>query len=251
MYKILAKPFFMGKRVVYMPSCHSTNEVAIDLLKKGSIEEGTIVITDHQTTGRGQQGNRWEAEEGKNITCSLILKPKTLPITDQFVLNIITSLGVADMVEEILSLETKVKWPNDVYCSGKKISGILINNTIKGSLMESAIIGIGLNVNQRHFDYDGASSISLLSGNTTYDLPKILESLILSIEKRYLQWKNKDDLRADYLDKMYWIGQVRTFKANGKFFTGIIRGATKAGRLIVEEEAQTKEYDFKAIEFVK
>jgi len=252
LYKILAKPFFMGKRVVYMPSCHSTNEVASDLLKKGRIEEGTIVITDNQTKGRGQQGNHWEAEEGKNITCSLILRPKALPTIDQFVLNIIASLGVADIVREVLSIDTEVKWPNDVYCEGQKISGILINNFIKRSSIESAVIGIGLNVNQNSFEYEKATSLSLLSGNNTYDLPQILESLILSIEKRYFQWKNhRETLWNDYLDRMYWYGEVRTYKANNRFFTGIIRGVTKAGRLILEGEEKTSEYDFKAIEFVE
>lgn len=242
----------MGKRVVYMPSCHSTNDVASDLLKKQEIEEGTIVITNHQTSGRGQQGNHWEADAGKNITFSLVLKPKALFVVDHFVLNVIISLGVADLVQNILSIGVKVKWPNDVYCNGGKICGILIKNTVKGQVLENSIVGIGLNVNQQHFSYSRATSLSLLSGNTTYDLSQILESLILSIEKRYFQWKNDvESLWDDYFMNMYWYEEVRTYKADGEYFTGIIKGVTKTGRLIVEQENEIRMFDFKTIEFVK
>ncbi len=242
----------MGKKVVYMPSCHSTNQVALDLLKNGRVEEGTIVITNHQTSGRGQQGNQWEAEEGKNITCSLILKPKSLPIADQFLLNVIISLGVADLVRDILSMDTKVKWPNDIYCNSEKICGILVNNTVKGHTLENSVIGIGLNVNQQQFSHPKATSLALLSGNTTYDLPQILEALITAIEKRYFQWKNDTlGLWEDYIANLYWHDEVRTYKTEGEYFTGLIRGVTKSGQLLVEGEEQTREFEFKTIEFVK
>ena len=242
----------MGKKIVYMPSCHSTNQVASDLLKKQEIQEGTIIITDHQTSGRGQLKNHWEADAGKNITCSLILKPKSLTVVDQFVLNIIISLGVADLVDDITSMEIKVKWPNDIYCNDEKISGILINNTIKGQMLENSVIGIGLNVNQQHFSSPKATSLSSMSGNTTYNLPQVLESLIFSIEKRYFQWKNDEkSLQKDYLNKMYWYDEVRTYKTSTEYFTGIIKGITKSGRLLVESKQGTREFEFKTIEFVK
>ena len=242
----------MGKKVVYMPSCHSTNQVATDLLKNGDIAEGTIVITDHQTKGRGQRGNHWEAEEGKNITCSIILKPKTLLISDQFILNVIVSMGVADLVSSVLSMDTKVKWPNDIYCKGEKISGILINNSIKKNMLESSVIGIGLNVNQQQFTNSKATSLSVLSGNATYNLSQILESLVLSVEKRYFQWKNNtESLWEDYLAQLYWLGEVRTYKSREEYFTGIIRSVTKSGRLVIEGEGHTTEFDFKTITFIK
>jgi len=162
------------------------------------------------------------------------------------------SLGVADLVSDVLSMDAKVKWPNDVYCNDEKISGILINSTIKGHMLENSVVGIGLNVNQQHFSNTKATSLSLLSGNATYNLPQILESLILCVEKRYFQWKNDiEGLRADYFKNMYWHNQVRTYKENGKHFTGVIKGVTNAGKLMVEDEEQTRLFDFKAIEFVK
>ena len=252
MYKILAKPFFIGKNIVFMSSCHSTNDVASDLLKAGDVQEGTIVITDHQSKGRGQQGNHWEADPGKNITCSVILKPKTLLISDQFLLNVITSLAIADLVSDVLTIESKVKWPNDIYCLGDKICGILINNYLKKDCISSAVIGIGLNVNQRSFDIDNATSLSTLSGNATYDLPQILESLVLSIEKRYFQWKNDEaTLWQEYLSKLYWKDEIRTFIAGGKYFTGVIRDVTKQGQLVVEKEQGLQPFDFKTISFIK
>jgi BirA family biotin operon repressor/biotin-[acetyl-CoA-carboxylase] ligase len=242
----------MGKRVVYMPSCHSTNDVASDLLKNGSIEEGTIVITDHQIHGRGQQGNQWEADQGKNITCSLILKPKPLLVKEQFVLNVMISLGVADLVEKVTSKDANVKWPNDIYCEGHKICGILISNIVRKNTIETTVAGIGLNVNQMQFMNGNATSLALLSGNVTYNLEQILESLIMAVEKRYFQWKNNcDDLWDDYLSKLYWLDEVRTFEANDEYFTGMIRGVSRTGQLLIEDEVGVKEFEFKTIRFAK
>ena len=130
--------------------------------------------------------------------------------------------------------------------------GILIKNAIKKNLFESSVVGIGLNVNQRQFINTKATSLSVLSGNSTYDLSQILESLVLSIEKRYFQWKNDlDNLWKEYLERLYWLGEVRTYKSEKEYFTGIIRGVTKSGRLVVEGENHTREFDFKTITFIK
>ena len=84
MYKILAKTFFIGKKVQFLTTCHSTNEVADSLLREGTDIDGTVVITDCQTAGKGQQGRSWEAEPGKNLTFSLILHPRFLMVSQQF-----------------------------------------------------------------------------------------------------------------------------------------------------------------------
>lgn len=115
-----------------------------------------------QTAGRGQRGNSWEAEPGKNITLSLILRPEQLPAMRQFELSEAVALAVADTVESLGIGHVAVKWPNDIYVGDRKIAGILIENTLSGNLISRSIVGIGLNVNQREFHSDAPNPVSAL-----------------------------------------------------------------------------------------
>ena len=252
MYNNLAKPFFIGKRVVYMPTCHSTNEVASEMVKNGQYIEGTIVITDHQFAGRGQHGNSWEAEPHKNLTFSMILKPVSLSINEHFMLNIIISLGISDYLIQLGLIDIAIKWPNDIYVKSKKIAGILIQNTVKRSSIENSIIGIGLNVNQVNFENKNATSVSLHT-NQDYSLHELLEGIVLSIEARYLQFKSgkSGQLREEYTKAIYWLDKVHTFEDNSGFFSGIIRGINWQGQLEIECEESTKYFNFKEVKFIK
>src|SRR4051794_34289976 len=103
----------MGKNLVFVPECHSTNDLALQLCQQSAVLEGSVVITLNQTKGRGQRGNSWETEPGKNLTLSLIVKPAFLAIQDQFMLNVISSLGVLDYLRDSSTSKLHVKWPND------------------------------------------------------------------------------------------------------------------------------------------
>src|SRR5690348_13137008 len=104
----------MGHSLVFMPECHSTNGEALRLLQDNPpVAEGTVIITDNQTAGRGQRGNTWESEPGKNLTFSIILKPTFLHPKDQFKLNMCVSLALHDYLTSQLQ-DVKIKWPNDM-----------------------------------------------------------------------------------------------------------------------------------------
>jgi len=135
----------MGRKVVYLPTCHSTNDYAFELLRKSDIESGTIVITDHQTSGKGQRGNTWLAEPGKNITCSIIYRPLNMPAAEQFRLNIILSVAIFNVLGKRALPKLKIKWPNDVLVDQKKICGILPE-----IFMNHLIIGVGINFSENH-----------------------------------------------------------------------------------------------------
>lgn len=252
MYNNLAKPFFMGKRVVYMPSCHSTNDLAADIIKNDRALEGTIVITDHQTAGRGQQGNWWEADQGKNLTFSLILTPKGLALADHFMLNIIISLGISDFLKELKFEGTTIKWPNDIYHPYGKIGGILIQNTVKSHAIEHSIVGIGLNVNQQKFNTKGATSITCISG-MKYSLAEVLDDVVHCTEVRYMQFKSNmlKQLTSDYKSRMMWKDEVHTFEGASGFFTGIVRGINTEGQLEIECEEETRYFNFKEVKYIK
>ena len=137
---------FTGKMSIYLPETESTNNYAMDLISKTNPPEGTCIYTAYQSAGRGQIGRYWHSETGKNILISYILYPKDLKIADQFMLNIIASLAVRDVVD-LFCLNVKIKWPNDIYVDDKKIAGILVQSVLRNNTIKATIIGIGLNVN--------------------------------------------------------------------------------------------------------
>ena len=164
MHKILTNTLFTGKQLVYLPSCHSTNDIASEMLNANTAYDGMVVVADHQTQGRGQRGNVWVAEAGQNLTFSLVYKPHFLKPELQFLLNIITSLGIKDVLQQFLLQGIAIKWPNDIYIQGKKVAGVLIESAIKGRQLQHAVIGVGLNVNQTTFSVPTATSLHLMLG---------------------------------------------------------------------------------------
>ena len=156
----------MGHSLVFMPECHSTNDEASRLIQNSNVLEGTVVITGNQTAGRGQRGNAWFSEPGKNLTFSILIKPSFLSVKNQFYLNIAFSLGLFDYLKEVLKTEVKIKWPNDILVNGKKICGILIENHLQAQHIQHSIVGIGLNVNQHHHLLATATSMNLENGKS-------------------------------------------------------------------------------------
>ncbi|MBA4054496.1 MAG: biotin--[acetyl-CoA-carboxylase] ligase, partial [Marivirga sp.] len=210
MYKIPASTLFLGKNLVFMPECHSTNTFALELCQQAPPPaDGTVVITANQTAGRGQRGNSWFVEPGKNLTFSIILRTHFLAIKDQFYLNIFISLAVYDYLIHKQCPQPRIKWPNDIYTGDKKICGILIENQVLGNKLTNTIIGIGLNINQNRFEMDKATSLSQV-WNTEFALQDELDTLLGIIEARYFLLKQNDftELMSNYLDAMYWLNET-------------------------------------------
>lgn len=251
LYKILAKTLFLGKEVIYMPSCHSTNDIALQMLKKPDTREGMVVITDHQTAGRGQRGNDWVSDPKANLILSVILKPNFLQASDQFYLNIIASLAVSRMIESAVNQNlTKVKWPNDVLLNEKKVTGILIENTLQRNLIQWSVVGMGINVNQRDLGIGKATSLYEVT-NRISQLPVLFEMLIESLEYYYLKLKSgkKEELKGEYLQNLFGFQQFRKYRTE-YFFDGKIIDVTEAGRLVMETTNGVQSFDFKEVEFM-
>ena len=154
---------FIGSNIIFLPEVDSTNSYATELLKNVNIAEGTVIHTAHQTQGKGQRGNSWEAQIASNLTTSIVLKPSFLELKNQFFLYQITALACYDLMAELLNnsqYDIKIKWPNDILVNKKKIAGILIENVITHSTLNYSVIGIGINVNQLLFT-DGINATSL------------------------------------------------------------------------------------------
>lgn len=250
MHKFFANTLFIGKKVIYLPTCHSTNDIAASLVPQQDIYEGTVIITDHQTSGKGQRGNSWEAEPSKNLTFSIILQPALLQISNQFFLNIIISLALHDYLTKQLT-GIKIKWPNDIYFYDNKIGGILIENAVKAGKIESVIAGIGLNINQTKFRYSNAISLAQACRHE-FDKEAVLEELLMTIEARYLQLKAGafEKLKKEYLTHLYWREEEHIFKEQD-FFNGKIKGIDNNGKLGVEVNNEMRYFDVKEIKFIK
>jgi BirA family transcriptional regulator, biotin operon repressor / biotin---[acetyl-CoA-carboxylase] ligase len=256
--KIQPKTLFLGKITKYLSTCHSTNDIASEMIQKTQFSqeeviEGTVIVTDNQTAGRGQRGNSWEAQAGENLTFSLILKPSFLQASEQFQLNVAVSLGVYDFLSKYLDEGLKVKWSNDLYYENQKLGGILIENTLSGYQIGYSVVGIGLNINQKNFGISTATSLFNLScPPQPYQLEELLENLLEAIEKNYLALKNGNyqQLKAKYLSVLFRFQEWHWFKQNEKEFMGQIIGIDETGKLALEVNDKINYYDFKEIQFV-
>jgi len=251
LYKIPANTLFLGKNIVFVPECHSTNTLAADLSSKTDMAEGSLVITAYQSAGRGQRGNTWLVEPDMNFTFSLILKPRFLSVKDQFYLNRFVSLGLTDYLRNYFDEGVKIKWPNDILIRDKKVCGILIENQLSAMQLTQSIVGIGLNMNQKEFGVTTASSLSLLSGKE-FDLQTELEKLLGALEARYLQLKqNKlEVLNSVYLQRLHWINERHTFTASDKTFEGEIIGTDEIGRLQIKSREGIRTFDVKEVSYL-
>ncbi|OOG76221.1 biotin--[acetyl-CoA-carboxylase] ligase [Algoriphagus sp. A40] len=251
MYKILANTIFLGKDVLFLPECHSTNDKALELIRSGQAREGTIVICAHQTRGKGQRGNNWESAPGQNLTFSLVLKPGFLDVTEQFFLNMMISNSIRKLLQDYLP-DLQVKWPNDLVIPDKgKIGGILIENILSSNSWEFAVVGIGLNINQRQFGAAKATSLALITGGE-FDLQELFRLLISHIEQGIISLKKGklEEILRDYLQHLFLKDQWAVYKENDTEFEGKIAGVTRDGKLQVRlRNGLIRSFDLKEISF--
>jgi BirA family biotin operon repressor/biotin-[acetyl-CoA-carboxylase] ligase len=211
-----------------------------------------VVITDKQTKGRGQRGNQWITEPGKNLTFSLILKPAFLIPSEQFFLTIAVSLGIVDCIKGYFNLTASIKWPNDIIVEGKKVAGILTENQLRGNKIIHSIVGIGLNVNQESFAVPAAGSLLQMTGRSC-DLSLLLNELLEHIESRYIMLRNgrAKELTRDYLQVLYWKDEEHVYFSKGERLKGVIKGISPTGKLVVEMDHSEQVFDIKEIEYLE
>jgi BirA family biotin operon repressor/biotin-[acetyl-CoA-carboxylase] ligase len=230
--------------------CHSTNEYAEKLIEDNNFFEGTTIVTSNQTNGKGQRGNKWETEPGKNLTFSVVFKPRFLPVQNQFYLNIFTSISIINVLSKY-STGFKIKWPNDIYWYNHKIGGILIENKLKLPQLETSIVGIGVNINQNEFSGLNATSLFRITNKET-NLESILSQILSSLEVNYLRLKKGElkNLLFEYYESLYWRGELHTFKSD-EYFIGEIIGIDESGKLVVNTNNELKYFDLKEIQFIE
>jgi len=225
------------KRAKYtFHSLDSTNNFAAKLLRDANPEEGTVILSEFQTSGRGQRGKNWEAESGKNLLLSVILRPTFLELEKNALLNKAVALSVFDTVKTFCeTAQVHIKWPNDILVNGKKIAGILIENTLNNRTIEASIVGVGINVLQTDFLESRATSLALES-NRLIPVDVVCDSLLKHLEQRYQLLIDGDfkKLRTDYREHLFGLNKTRRFSYRGSEIQAIIRGVAPEGKLILE-----------------
>lgn len=182
---------YIGRRVHYLTSVTSTNEVGKTLAEKGEIE-GTIIISEEQTKGKGRLGRKWITEGPDSIAASLILKPNISP-REAPSITLITAISIVEALHDVTGYDIGIKWPNDVILENKKLCGILTEMNAEMDIVNYIIVGMGLNVNQKSFqDEIENMAISLKSyKGKGFDRRIILSSILNKFEKNYEIFKEK------------------------------------------------------------
>ncbi|WP_347838853.1 biotin--[acetyl-CoA-carboxylase] ligase [uncultured Draconibacterium sp.] len=244
--------FLTDKNIIVLSEVDSTNNYAKQLLAQKATQ-GTVVLAHYQHSGRGQVGNSWESERGKNLLFSLILKPDFLMAAQQFYISKIVSLALVKVLSQYLK-GVIIKWPNDIYVGEQKIAGMLIENWVKGNNLESSVVGVGLNVNQEKFLSGAPNPVSLKQLlNEELDITAILKEFLLQLDE-YLHVLNRglfDEIDEEYCKNLFRNSGWHRYKKGATEFEAKITGIGSFGQLRLEKRDGTlSEFMFKEVEFV-
>ncbi len=242
----------LGIDLIKLDTVDSTNTHASRLLRMKKLPEGTVILADNQTNGRGQSGNAWESEPGKNLTFSVVIYPTCIEIEKQFYISMSISNGIIDFLQEN-KIPSTIKWPNDICAGNSKIAGILIENTLSGNLLQSSVIGVGLNVNQHAFRKELGNVTSMYNLNhREFDLNRSLESILEKlnnwIDKLY--GKAYGNIKNNYLNNLMALNEWRTYNDVSGKLEGMIVDVADSGLLMVKKRTGTiQAYSFKEISY--
>ena len=238
-------------KIILLESVDSTNNYAMAMIQNGLAVDGNAVFARHQTHGKGRPGKVWKSRQGDNIILSILAKMQWLPVIRQFELSMSVALGCHDFISTQTSLTAAIKWPNDIFINDSKAGGILIENIIKGTLWQWAVIGVGININQVDFENFDMPPVSLkqVTGET-YDVLQLAEELYRFIMKRIDDLKSSKSaaLLEEYNAKLFGRNRWVKLKKEGIVIETKIIGVSSSGRLITQDACQ-REFNFGEVQF--
>ena len=222
---------FVGQRVIYYPSLTSTMEVARREARQGATE-GTVIIADEQTAGRGRRGRVWLSPRG-SIALSIILYPSLSHLPS---LIMLASLAVVHSIESVTGLKSQIKWPNDVLVNGRKVCGILIESDVQGNAVNYAIIGIGINANLRLADFPEILPIATsLSDEMGRDVSRlsIIRCLLVETERVYLALSAGGSIYEEWRDSLVTLGRRVRVETGEAIYEGVAESVARDGSLLL------------------
>ncbi len=230
----------------------STNDFLRDYSSQATM---TVAYADFQTRGRGQVGNTWNSNPGENLLFSILVHPTELRAGNGFILSQAMALSIKDVLDRHIS-DVLIKWPNDIYCQGRKICGTLIENSLSGAFVARSVIGSGINVNQTDFPSGLAvepTSLRLQLGHEM-SVKDLLQDIIQCFRTYYaeVQQGSYERVRNLYHKSLYMRGQQCTFCDEGGQFTGTISHVEPSGHLIIlDDRMQERRYAFKEVHLLR
>ena len=222
---------FVGQRVVYYPSLTSTMDVARRETEQGAAE-GTVVIADEQTAGKGRLKRIWLSPRG-NIALSIILYPSLVYLPS---LIMLASLAVVHSIEAVTGLKSVIKWPNDVLINGRKVCGILVESEVKGGRVDYALIGIGVNVNLRLSDFpETAPMATSLSDELGREVSciDVTRRLLVEVERLYLVLPSGESIYEEWRDRLVTLGRRVRVSLGKTTYEGIAESVAEDGSLLL------------------
>ncbi len=234
----------IGGNLICYRQTASTNADAFRLAEEGA-PDGTVVIADCQTSGKGRLGRSWESPAGVNLYCSVILRPGILP-PQAFHLTFLSAVAVARAIEETTHLVPAIKWPNDLLLNGKKVAGLLNEMSAETERINFVILGIGVNLNMRVEQFPADlryPATSLLLEGESVDRTAFARILLSSLDRLYdaYQHNGYEPVRKEWLARCGIVGcRVRVSVPSGDQ-TGIMEGIDENGALLLRRDNGTLE----------
>jgi BirA family biotin operon repressor/biotin-[acetyl-CoA-carboxylase] ligase len=235
----------VGRPLWHYETVASTMPLAHELAAAGAAD-GTALVAEEQTAGRGRRGRAWAAPKGSAILCSLICRPPLRP-DDLFLLTAAVSVGLCTGIERVTGLRPRVKWPNDLLLDGRKLAGVLCESRFAGTGLAHAIVGFGLNVNLQAADFPhvpGAvppTSLALALGRPV-DRLELLRAILEEIDAAYdLLWQGDlDRVRADWQSRLAGLGEAIRVVTEQGTVVGDFIGVDRTGALLLRTGGQTE-----------
>ena len=234
----------LGKKVEYYNRLDSTNNEAWELIEEGK-QHGTIVITDNQFNGKGQKNNSWNMIAGKGLAFSLILD-KNYPNKYSGLISLATGLAVVESLKK-RGVETKLKWPNDIFADDKKLGGILCESKIIENKLKKIVIGVGINVNETIFEHPESLRNNLTTmyeiSNHAHQRELIVAEFINSMERQlYYFSTDTTQIINDWLNTCLHLNKIISFYENGKIIEGVFCGLDNNGFAKINLNGKIKTY---------
>ena len=229
----------VGRNLVYLPRIDSTNRLAKDLAVQG-IENGSLVLTEHQSHGQGRLKRTWISPYGKNLLFSIIFYPPVPPV-DVFSFTLFTSLAVTKALREETGIEAGIKWPNDIYVRNRKICGVLTEFSAHQDRVNWAVVGVGININVDPSNdptiRDIATSVRRETGKSLRRVP-LLQRIVREIDEYYERFLCGEGpaIRAEWITHSIIIGKSVIIMADEEKEQGIAHSIDEHGALMLETE---------------
>ncbi|NLI72276.1 MAG: biotin--[acetyl-CoA-carboxylase] ligase [Bacteroidales bacterium] len=241
----------MMRNRFFIQETPSTNNLLQEMARQEKLPEGFLVHTDFQTAGKGQPGNSWESENGKNLLFSVLLYPHSVSINKQFILSQLTCLAIKRALD-IYTSDITIKWSNDIYWKERKICGILIENTLMRDKIDKCIIGIGLNINQEVFTSGAPNPISLkqITGKEM-NREKILDDILDELFAHY-QSLDFQKIQNDYHENLYRKEGFHPYtdaRTKERFFARIDKIEPDGKLILITKSGEQRAYYFKEVIF--